>query len=108
MSTELPVLPSLRLELPAPDVAAAVSSAALLADPTRAAILALLRSGPHCVCEMAAAFKERQNNISNHLALLRQAGLVHASRHGVDARWIYYERDEGAIAGACAAICKVL
>ena len=27
--------------------------------------------GPHCVCEMAAALDERQNNVSNHLARLR-------------------------------------
>ena len=52
--------------------------------------------GPHCVCEMAAALDERQNNVSNHLAKLRRAGLVRASRHMVDARWVYYERDEAA------------
>jgi ArsR family transcriptional regulator len=97
---ELPVLPELRLDLHKPDVADAAAVAALLADPVRAAILALLVSGPHCVCEMAAALDERQNNVSNHLARLRRAGLVRASRHMVDARWVYYERDELACAAA--------
>jgi DNA-binding transcriptional ArsR family regulator len=96
--TELPMLPELRLDLSAPDVADAAAIAAVLGDPVRAGILALLGSGPHCVCEMAAALDERQNNVSNHLAKLRRAGLVRASRHMVDARWVYYERDEPACA----------
>jgi DNA-binding transcriptional ArsR family regulator len=57
---------------------------------------------------MAAALGERQNNISNHLARLRDAGLVRASRHAADARWVYYERDEAACAAAAAAIAEVL
>jgi DNA-binding transcriptional ArsR family regulator len=96
MAVTAPDGPSPRLDLPAPEVADAVATAALLADPTRAGILAILRAGPHCVCEMAAALGERQNNVSNHLARLRDAGLVRASRHNVDARWVYYERDEEA------------
>ena len=107
-TTELPLLPTPRLDLPAPEVAAAVDVAALLADRSRAGILRLLASGPHCVCEMAAALGERQNNVSNHLARLRDAGLVRASRHGLDARWVYYERDNEAIACAAAVLREVL
>jgi len=98
--TDLPVLPELRLDIAAPDVADAAAAGALLGDPVRAGILAMLASGPYCVCEMAAALDERQNNVSNHLARLRRAGLVRASRHMVDARWVYYERDEEACAVA--------
>lgn len=101
---ELPMLPELRLAIPAPDVADVASVAAVLGDPVRAGIIALLGSGPHCVCEMAAALDERQNNVSNHLAKLRRAGLVRASRHMVDARWVYYERDEPACAAALQAL----
>ncbi len=100
MTTELPVLPELRLDITAPDVADAAAVAAVLGDPVRAGIIALLGSGPHCVCEMAAALDERQNNVSNHLARLRRAGLVRASRHMVDARWVYYERNDEACAAA--------
>jgi DNA-binding transcriptional ArsR family regulator len=99
-TSELTVLPSPRLNLAAPDVTAPAAVAGLLADRTRAGILALLREGPHCVCEMAAALGERQNNVSNHLARLREAGLVQASRHSADARWVYYERDEAACRAA--------
>ncbi len=104
MAVELPVLPDLRLDLAPPDVEAPFDVATLLADRTRTGILALLRAGPHCVCEMAAALGERQNNVSNHLARLREAGLVQASRHGADSRRVYYERDEA----ACRAAARVL
>lgn len=105
---DLPVLPGLRLDLAAPDVTAAAAIAAILGDPVRAGILALLGSGPHCVCEMAAALDERQNNVSNHLRQLRRAGLVRASRHMVDARWVYYERDEEACVAALAVLDDLL
>jgi ArsR family transcriptional regulator len=108
MPVELPVIPTARTELRVPEVAAAATAAALLSDRTRAAILGLLAGGPHCVCEMAAATGERENNVSNHLARLREAGLVRASRHGADARWVYYERDEEAIAAARHALLDVL
>ncbi len=108
MTLELPVLAIPRFDLDPPDVTAAVSVSALLADRTRAAILRMLRDGPHCVCELAAALGERENNVSNHLARLRDAGLVRATRHEVNARFLYYERDETAMAHARAAIDEVL
>jgi ArsR family transcriptional regulator len=96
------------MDLGAPDVAAAQAVAALLADRTRISILRMLRDGPHCVCEMAAALGERENNVSNHLAKLRDAGLVRASRHEANGRFLYYERDEAATAQALAALTDVL
>lgn len=108
MRDRLPAWPSQRVGLNAPDVQTTVCAAALLADRTRASIIAMLRAGPLCVCEMAAALGERQNNVSNHLARLREAGLVRAARHQQDARWIYYERDEEACAAALGALRGVL
>ena len=108
MSATLPEVCVPRLDLAAPDVAAAVVTAAILADPIRASILAMLGDGPHCVCELAAALDARENNISNHLAKLRDAGLVHATRHEANARFLYYERDEAAIAAAREALEGVL
>jgi ArsR family transcriptional regulator len=108
MRTQLPVLAQPRLDLPVPDVASAAEAAALLADPIRAGILRLLADGPHCVCEMAAALRARGNNVSNHLARLREGGLVRASRHAANGRFLYYERDEDAVAAARAALVDVL
>lgn len=104
----LTVVPELRLDLPRPDTSEAVRIAALMGDPVRAGILAILRDGPHCVCEMAATLGERQNNVSNHLARMRDAGLVRASRLGADSRRSYYERDEAGIIRAREALAAIL
>lgn len=102
------MLPELRLDLTPPRVDALVGIATLLADANRAAILALLRDGRHCVCEIAAALGERQNNVSNHLARLREAGLVQTVRGDPDSRRVYYERDEAACRAALAALGEML
>ena len=108
MTTGLPVVCVPRFDIGAPDVSSAVAAAALLADPSRAAILRMLADGPLCVCEMAAALGMRDNAVSNHLAKLRDAGLVRASRHDANARFLYYERIDAAIATARAALDDVL
>ena len=87
---------------------ASLAVAVLLADRNRATILAILRDGPHCVCEISAALDERSNNVSNHLARLREAGLVRASRPAGDTRRVYYERDEDACAAALTRIGALL
>jgi len=59
-----------------------------LADPTRVAIVnALSASDEVCVCNLTATFELSQPTISHHLKVLRQAGLVEASRRGT---WAYY------------------
>ncbi len=108
MTRALPVVGEPRLDMRPPNVADAVAAATLLADPSRAAILRMLADGPVCVCEMAAALGMRDNAVSNHLAKLRDAGLVHASRRETNARFLYYERDEAAIDGARRALAEVL
>jgi DNA-binding transcriptional ArsR family regulator len=108
MKTELPVIAEPRMDLLAPDVSRPQAVAALLADRVRASILVMLGGGPHCVCEMAAALGERENNVSNHLAKLREAGLVHSIRHTANGRFLYYERDEVACADALRAFEDVL
>jgi DNA-binding transcriptional ArsR family regulator len=85
-----------------------VAAAALLADQTRASILRLLADGPTCVSELALAVGERDNHVSNHLARLRDAGLVRASRHEANARFSYHERDQVAVVTARTALADVL
>ena len=108
MTVSLPIVCEPRLELEPPDVARATEMARLLADRTRATIMAMLAGGPHCVCEFVHATGERENNVSNHLAKLRAAGLVRATRHGSDARFQYYERDAEACAVALARLAELL
>ncbi len=104
----LPVIDAPRLDLAAPDVRDAAAVGGVVGDRIRASILRMLRDGPRCVCEMAAALDERQNNVSMHLARLRAAGLVRQIEHEGDARWVFYERDETACAAASAALRDVL
>ncbi len=55
--------------------------------PTRLSILEILRDGEQCVCHMEAVLGYRQAYISQHLMLLREAGLVEDRRDGAR---IYY------------------
>ncbi len=59
-----------------------------LADPTRVAIVNRLAAADEvCVCDLNTAFELSQPTISHHLRILREAGLVEASRRGT---WAYY------------------
>jgi len=59
-----------------------------LADPTRVAIVNRLAAADEvCVCDFVAALDLAQPTISHHLKILRDAGLVEASRRGT---WAYY------------------
>ncbi|MFY9791280.1 MAG: metalloregulator ArsR/SmtB family transcription factor [Candidatus Sulfotelmatobacter sp.] len=53
-----------------------------LADPTRRAVLDLLRRGSQPAGEIAQAFPVSRPAISKHLRLLRRAHLVHEHREG--------------------------
>ena len=67
-----------------------------LADPTRVAIVNRLAATEECcVCDLTGAFDLSQPTISHHLRLLREAGLVEASRRGT---WAYYRLIPEAVA----------
>jgi len=53
-----------------------------VADPTRRALLGLLLGREHSVNELRVRFKMSQPAISQHLRVLRRAGLVRARREG--------------------------
>jgi DNA-binding transcriptional ArsR family regulator len=53
-----------------------------ISDPTRLAILDALRSGPRTATEIATAFSLAQPTVSNHVKVLRGAGLVTEVRDG--------------------------
>ena len=59
-----------------------------LADPSRRAIFERLTRGEAAVKELTARFDISQPAVSQHLAALRDAGLVRARREG---RLVYYE-----------------
>ena len=81
-----------------------------LSDETRLRIYSLLTKAELCVCEIEDILKLSQSLVSNHLAVLRRAGLVKARRDAEDARWIFYRADPEAAAALrqkCAALLDV-
>jgi ArsR family transcriptional regulator len=49
---------------------------------TRLRILEVLADGERCVCDIQAAVREQQSNVSKHLAVLRRSGILTARREG--------------------------
>jgi ArsR family transcriptional regulator, arsenate/arsenite/antimonite-responsive transcriptional repressor len=71
----------------------------VLSDPLRARLVELLTDGPACVCHLVADTGAKQPNLSGHLRLLRDAGLVVAEPRG---RFTYYRLIPDAIEAAAA------
>ena len=89
-----------------------------LSDPTRLRILELLKAKGRsccdliardekglCACDVERAVGLSQAAVSHHMGLLRRAGLVVAEKRG---RWIFYSRNEAAIAGLAALLAKAV
>ena len=89
-----------------------------LGDPTRLKILELLKSKGRsccdliareerglCACDIEQAVGLSQAAVSHHMGLLRRAGLIQAEKRG---RWMYYSRDEAAIAGLAQLLAKAV
>jgi ArsR family transcriptional regulator len=89
----LPVLPALCCGPDTPVLAPAERDVLALrfkalADPARVAIVNRLATAEEvCVCDFVAALDLSQPTVSHHLRILREAGLVEASRRGT---WAFY------------------
>jgi len=68
---------------------------AALADPTRRTVFERLRDGPQPVVELARGLHVSRPAVSQHLRVLKQAGLVHDRRKGTRH---YYSVDGDALA----------
>ena len=58
-----------------------------LAHPGRLRILAMLRGGDLCVCQMTAVLELATSTVSSHLSDLRRAGFVTERKSG---KWVHY------------------
>ncbi|MCC6141660.1 MAG: winged helix-turn-helix transcriptional regulator [Nitrospira sp.] len=58
-----------------------------LSDRTRLEILARLKEGEQCVCELTDALQTGQSRLSFHLKVLKEAGFI---RDRPEGRWMYY------------------
>lgn len=54
-----------------------------IAHPNRIRILECLKEGTHCNCELAPALRLEQSNLSRHLKVLVQAGILISWKEGL-------------------------
>jgi ArsR family transcriptional regulator, arsenate/arsenite/antimonite-responsive transcriptional repressor len=80
---------AVQLEVPDGRAAEIADVLKALADPTRLQMILAMRAAkdPVCICDFTATFVLSQPTVSHHMAKLRKAGLVDATRHGI---WAYY------------------
>ncbi|MDP1624757.1 MAG: metalloregulator ArsR/SmtB family transcription factor [bacterium] len=76
-----------------------------LANPKRLEIIAHLRDGEKTVTELMEAMQIGQANLSQHLSLMRQRGIVTTRREGLN---IYYSLSNPKIIQACDLMREVL
>lgn len=87
----------LTASLKPPQTADLVALLRVLGENTRLRIFALLTKAELCVCEIEDILGLSQSLVSNHLGVLRKAGLVRARRDEEDARWVFYRADPDAV-----------
>jgi len=74
----------------------AAQAAKALGHPARLRLLAMLRQGPLCVCQMTAVLELAPSTVSGHLLELRRADLVAEQKRG---KWVEYRlRVDGPLA----------
>lgn len=76
-------------------LAATVEVLKALAHPVRLRIVAMLRGGELCVCQMTAVLELAASTVSAHLADLKRAGLVEERKAG---RWVFHRLAQGELA----------
>jgi ArsR family transcriptional regulator, virulence genes transcriptional regulator len=74
-------------------------------NPIRLEIISKLRDGKKSVTEIAALTGVRQATVSQHLAVLRQKGVVSTKREGIN---VFYEVSNPKITQACDLMREVL
>jgi DNA-binding transcriptional ArsR family regulator len=73
--------------LPAPLVELIARRFRVLGEPTRIKLLDLLRERDATVTELHEELGASQQNVSKHLGVLLQAGIVRRTKHGTSARY---------------------
>lgn len=69
----------------APEALAEIASA--LSEPHRLKLLGMLQVGELCLCDLTAGLDLAPSTVSNHMAILKRAGLVETRKDG---RWMHF------------------
>ena len=84
------IAPLVREPLSAEAAAELATMLKALSDPVRLRLLSVVAShsgGEACVCDISAGITVGHPNVSHHLKVLRNAGLLDSERRG---SWVYY------------------
>jgi DNA-binding transcriptional ArsR family regulator len=76
-----------------------------LAEPTRIKLLDRLREGEATVLELTALVGTTQQNVSKHLNMLQQAGIVARRKQG---NFAYYRIADETVFNLCESVCGSL
>jgi DNA-binding transcriptional ArsR family regulator len=77
----------------------------MLADPTRLAILRSLMEGEKSVGQVVRETSRGQANVSKHLKLLADSGLVSRRKEGLQ---VYYRLDDPLVEHLCSLVCNTI
>jgi ArsR family transcriptional regulator len=54
-----------------------------IAHPLRIAVLDFLKAGPQCVCDIARHLGSERSNVSRHLSVMTNAGVLESRKEGL-------------------------
>ncbi|HIJ70902.1 MAG TPA: winged helix-turn-helix transcriptional regulator [Planctomycetes bacterium] len=54
-----------------------------ISHPLRIAVLDFLRAGPQCVCDIAEHLGSERSNVSRHLSVMTNAGVLESRKEGL-------------------------
>lgn len=74
----------------------------VIGDPNRIRILDLLRDGEQSVAELTTQLDTSQQNVSKHLGVLLQAGMVARRKEGTSS---YYRVADASVYALCEQVC---
>ena len=77
----------------------------MLADATRLAILRSLMSGERNVTQVVDETGRNQANVSKHLKMLAEAGLVARRKEGLQ---VFYRLNDPLVEGLCKLVCETI
>ena len=77
----------------------------MLADPTRLAILRSLMGGERNVTQVVEETGRNQANVSKHLKMLSEAGLVARRKDGLQ---VFYKLDDPLVERLCKLVCETI
>lgn len=77
----------------------------VLSEPSRIQLLDRLREGERSVNELAAELGAGQQNVSKHLGVLADAGIVARRKEG---NYVYYRIADEGVLGLCEQVCGSL